>query len=65
MEFNISKKAKNRVQKLRIRKEKKWIFIRAIYLVSFLVAIISLVYGTFVITSAKYLYFADVQLCLQ
>lgn len=57
MEFNISKKAKNRVQKLRIRKEKKWIFIRAIYLVSFLVAIISLVYGTFVITSAKYLYF--------
>lgn len=55
MEFTISKKGKNKAQKNRIHKEKKWRPFKMVYHFSFLIAICSLVYGVLIVTSTNYI----------
>lgn len=57
MEFTISKKGKNKAQKNRIHKEKKWRPFKMVYHFSFLIAICSLVYGVLIVTSTNYINF--------
>lgn len=55
MELTISKKEKNKAQRNRIHKEKKWRPFKMVYHFSFLIAICSLVYGVLIVTSTNYI----------
>ena len=57
MELTISKKEKNKAQRNRIHKEKKWRPFKMVYHFSFLIAICSLVYGVLIVTSTNYINF--------
>ena len=57
MELTISKKEKNKAQRNRIHKEKKWRPFKMVYHFSFLIAICSLVYGVLIVTSTNYIDF--------
>ena len=51
----LSKKEKNKAQRNRIHKEKKWRPFKMVYHFSFLIAICSLVYGVLIVTSTNYI----------
>lgn len=57
MELTISKKEKNKAQRNRIDKEKKWRPFKMVYHFCFLIAICSLVYGVLIVTSTNYINF--------
>lgn len=57
VELTISKKEKNKAQRNRIHKEKKWRPFKMVYHFSFLIAICSLVYGVLIVTSTNYINF--------
>lgn len=54
MEFNITKKNKNKARKNRIRKERKWIIPRFVTTILYIVSIVSFCVGIFVVSNNEY-----------